>query len=218
MSLFTELKRRNVFRVGAAYAAISWLVIQIAETTFPAFGLGDAALRVVIVVLAVGFFPTLIFAWAFELTPEGLKRDSEVDRTSPGTRRMTRRLDRLIMVALAGRTGTGARVFRIRQVRPLSAAPGRGNRIGHRRGSSGGTDRGDHRCLRRQVHRRPALHGPVPGGRPAVFFRRYLRRAVESSRKGPGPAGHFPVVVLCASRPGPERPRDRQEAQRVLRA
>ncbi len=101
MSLFTELERRNVFRVGAAYAAISWLVIQIAETTFPAFGLGEAAIRFVIILAAVGFIPSLIFAWAFELTPEGFKRDSEVDRASPVTRRMTQRLDRLVMVTLA---------------------------------------------------------------------------------------------------------------------
>jgi TolB-like protein/cytochrome c-type biogenesis protein CcmH/NrfG len=101
MSFFAELKRRNVLRVGAAYAAISWLLIQIAETTFPALGLGDAEVRIVILVAAVGFIPALIFAWAFELTPEGLRRDREIDRTAPATRRPTRRLDRFVMVALA---------------------------------------------------------------------------------------------------------------------
>jgi len=101
MSLLTELKRRNVFRVGAAYAALSWLLIQVAETTLPAFGLGDSAIRTVIIVLAVGVVPVLIFAWAFELTPEGLKRDSEVDHGSAASVRMTRRMDRLIMVFLA---------------------------------------------------------------------------------------------------------------------
>ena len=55
MSLLSELKRRNVVRVGAAYVALSWLLIQVAETTFPAFGLGDSAIRTVIVVMA-GFF------------------------------------------------------------------------------------------------------------------------------------------------------------------
>ncbi len=101
MSFFAELKRRNVLRAGAAYAALSWLLIQIAETTFPAFGLSDGAVRIVIVIAAVGLLPALIFAWAFELTPEGLKRDREIDRSAPAIRRLTRRLDRLVMAALA---------------------------------------------------------------------------------------------------------------------
>jgi TolB-like protein/tetratricopeptide (TPR) repeat protein len=101
MSLFNELKRRNVFRVGAAYSAMAWLLIQIAETTFPAFGLRDAALRIVIIALSAGLVPAVILAWAFELTPEGLKRDSEVDRASSAARRMTKRLDRIAVLALA---------------------------------------------------------------------------------------------------------------------
>lgn len=101
MSLLTELKRRNVVRVGAAYVAVSWLLIQVAETTFAAFGLGDYAVRVVIIVLGIGLIPTLAFAWAFELTPEGFKRDSEVDRSAPVNRRIAKRLDRVIMLVLA---------------------------------------------------------------------------------------------------------------------
>lgn len=101
MSLFSELKRRNVFRVAAAYVAVAWLVIQVAETLFPVFGFGDAAIRGVVILLAVGFIPAVISAWAFELTPAGLIREQEVDRASPVIRQMTRRLDRLIMIALA---------------------------------------------------------------------------------------------------------------------
>lgn len=101
MSLFVELKRRNVLRVAAAYVAVSWLLIQVAETTFPAFGLGDGAMRAVIIVLVVGLIPMLILAWAFELTPEGFRREAEVDHGSASSVRMTRRLDRLIMVFLA---------------------------------------------------------------------------------------------------------------------
>ena len=101
MSLIEELKRRNVLRVGAAYAAVAWLLIQVVETLFPLFGLSDAAARTVVVVLAVGFVPALIGAWAFELTPEGLKRDAEVDHDSATSVRSTRRLDRVIMVFLA---------------------------------------------------------------------------------------------------------------------
>lgn len=101
MSLFAELKRRNVLRVAAAYVAVAWLVIQVVETIFPAFGFGDAAIRGAVILLAVGFIPAVVSAWAFELTPEGLKRDSEVDRASPTIKAMGKRLDRLIMVALA---------------------------------------------------------------------------------------------------------------------
>ena len=101
MSLFSELKRRNVLRVAAAYVAVSWLVIQVAETLFPVFGLSDAVLRGVVILLAVGFVPAVVSAWAFELTPDGFRRDSEVDRDSPTIRAMGKRLDRLFMVALA---------------------------------------------------------------------------------------------------------------------
>ncbi len=96
-----ELRRRNVFRVGVAYAVVSWLIIQVVETLFPVFGLGDAAIRVVVTILVIGFIPALISAWAFELTPEGLKRDHEVDQASPVSRQMAKRLDRVIMVFLA---------------------------------------------------------------------------------------------------------------------
>ena len=72
VGIFRELRRRNVFRVAAAYAAMSWLLIQIAETTFPAFGLGADHVRIVITIALVLFVPTLILAWVFELTPEGI--------------------------------------------------------------------------------------------------------------------------------------------------
>ncbi len=101
MTLFAELKRRNVLRVGAAYVAVSWLLIQVVETLFPVFGLSDAGIRAVVVVLAIGFVPAVISAWAFELTPEGLVRDEKVDRDAPSIRAATRRLDRIVMVALA---------------------------------------------------------------------------------------------------------------------
>ena len=101
MSLFTELKRRNVLRVAAAYVAVAWLVIQVVETLFPVFGLGHVAIRAVVILLAVGFLPAVISAWAFELTPQGFKREADVDHDSPVSRRMTRRLDRFFLVALA---------------------------------------------------------------------------------------------------------------------
>jgi adenylate cyclase len=101
MSFIAELRRRNVLRVGAAYLAVAWLLIQVAQAVFPAFGLGATTVRVVIVVLAIGLLPVLVFAWAFEITPEGLKRESEVDRNQSITPQTGKKLDRLIMVILA---------------------------------------------------------------------------------------------------------------------
>jgi len=101
LSLFNELKRRNVFRVGAAYVVAAWLLIQVVETIFPAFGFGDAAMRILVIVLAIGLVPVVLFAWAFELTPEGLKKESEVDRSQSITPQTGKRLDRAIMVVLA---------------------------------------------------------------------------------------------------------------------
>lgn len=99
MSVIAEMGRRNVLRVGAAYLVGSWLVIQVAGTLFPLFGLGDSPARTLVIVLAIGFIPTLVLAWALRLTPEGLRKESEVDE--PLSAHAVRRLDRLIMVVLA---------------------------------------------------------------------------------------------------------------------
>ena len=101
MSLFAELKRRNVFRVGAAYMVVAWLVIQVVETILPAFGFGDVVVRVVTIAFAIGLIPTLVFAWAFELTPEGLKKERDIDRSQSISPQTGKKLDRMIMMALA---------------------------------------------------------------------------------------------------------------------
>ena len=88
MSLFTELKRRNVFRVALFYIVAAWVVIQVAETLLPVFDVPDAAIRIIVLILALGFPLALVFAWAFELTPEGLKRDQDV-RVDPATKQQT---------------------------------------------------------------------------------------------------------------------------------
>ena len=69
-----ELKRRNVYKVAIAYAIVAWLVMQIATQVFPFLEIPNWAIRLVIMLLALGFPIALILAWAFELTPEGLKR------------------------------------------------------------------------------------------------------------------------------------------------
>jgi TolB-like protein/Tfp pilus assembly protein PilF len=101
LSLFNELKRRNVFRVGAAYVVASWLLIQVAETIFPLFGFDDTPARIVVIALAIGFIPALVFAWAFEMTPEGLKKEKDVDRSQSSTPNTGKKLDRAFMVVLA---------------------------------------------------------------------------------------------------------------------
>jgi len=100
MSLFEELKRRNVIRVGTAYAVTAWLLIQVSETILPLFGFDASSLRLVVIVLAIGFVLVITFSWAFELTPEGLKRESEVDRSPSIIANTSKQLDRLIMVVL----------------------------------------------------------------------------------------------------------------------
>lgn len=101
MSFFDELKRRHVIRVATAYVVTAWLLIQVSETVLPVFGFTDFALRVIIVVLAVGLLPVVVFTWAFEFTPEGIKREQDVDRSLPRDATAGKRLDRVIMMMLA---------------------------------------------------------------------------------------------------------------------
>src|SRR5882724_4667276 len=73
-NFFGELKRRNVYKVAVAYAVVAWLLMQIATQIFPFFEIPNWAVRLVVLLLVIGFPVALILAWAFELTPEGLKR------------------------------------------------------------------------------------------------------------------------------------------------
>jgi adenylate cyclase len=81
-NLFSELRRRNVFKVTAAYLVVGWVLIQIAELLFPSFGAPDWVLRVFIVLVALGFPLTVIMAWALELTPEGIKSQDSLDEAA----------------------------------------------------------------------------------------------------------------------------------------
>lgn len=100
MPFLAELKRRNVVRVGIAYVVIGWLLAQVAEFAFENFGAPDWVLKTFIVLLLLGLPLALFFAWAFELTPEGLKREKDVDRSKSMTRITGRKLDFLIIGAL----------------------------------------------------------------------------------------------------------------------
>src|ERR1700746_1236879 len=76
---FAELKRRNVYKVAIAYAVVAWLLMQVASQIFPFFEIPNWAVRLVVLLLIIGFPVALILAWAFELTPEGLKRTESAD-------------------------------------------------------------------------------------------------------------------------------------------
>jgi TolB-like protein len=97
---FDELKRRNVVRVGIAYLVVGWIVFQIGEVMFPTFGTPDWVFKTIILVIAVGFPFALIFAWAFELTPEGVKKTREVNVAASVTAATGRKLDFVIIAAL----------------------------------------------------------------------------------------------------------------------
>jgi hypothetical protein len=100
MSLFNELRRRNVIKVAIAYAVTTWILLQLTEVVSGILELPAWAPKLILVILGVGFVPALILAWAFELTPEGIKLEKEVVRGESITKTTSRKLDILIMVLL----------------------------------------------------------------------------------------------------------------------
>jgi len=97
MSFLTELKRRNVLRVGIAYAVVSWLLLQVSDTLVPALRLPEWFHSGVALLLILGFPVALLFAWAFELTPEGLKKERDIDRSESIANVTGRKLDFVII-------------------------------------------------------------------------------------------------------------------------
>jgi TolB-like protein/Flp pilus assembly protein TadD len=101
MSLFAELKRRNVFRAAAFYAASAWLLVQVATQVFPFFQIANWLVRWVIVAAMLGFPFWVLFAWFYQWTPQGLQRESEAASLQPAGRQARRNVDRWIMAILA---------------------------------------------------------------------------------------------------------------------
>jgi TolB-like protein/Flp pilus assembly protein TadD len=99
-NFFTELKRRNVYKVAIAYGVVAWLLVQVASQIFPFFEIPNWAVRLVVLLLIIGFPVALILAWAFELTPEGIKRTEDVDPSKSIARKSGRKLDFLIIAVL----------------------------------------------------------------------------------------------------------------------
>src|SRR5215471_4225510 len=94
---FTELKRRHVYRVAIAYGVVAWLVIQVATQVFPFFELSNFVVRLIVAASVLGFPVALIIAWAFEMTPTGLKRADDIEPNEYITRWSTRKFAALVM-------------------------------------------------------------------------------------------------------------------------
>jgi len=100
MSFFEELKRRNVIRVGIAYGISSWFILQLADVVLENIAAPEWLMQTIMLVLVIGFPVAIIFAWAFEMTPDGIKKEKDVDRTQSITSQTGRKLDRAIIGVL----------------------------------------------------------------------------------------------------------------------
>jgi hypothetical protein len=98
--LFAELKRRNVIRVALFYIVAAWVLIQVAETVLPLFDVPDGVLRGLVILLALGLVPALVSAWIYELTPQGLKRESDPALSDATREQGARRLNIAVIVLL----------------------------------------------------------------------------------------------------------------------
>jgi adenylate cyclase len=100
MSIFSELKRRNVFRVALLYLVASWLIMQVADVGISLLGLPISVGRLIILLLAIGFPLVVLFSWAYEITPEGLKKESEVERDESITAHTARKLNTAVIILM----------------------------------------------------------------------------------------------------------------------
>src|SRR5437588_1168977 len=99
-NFFAELKRRNVYKVAVAYAVVGWLVIQVSSTVLPTFHAPEWVVQTLVVLVLLGFPVALVLAWAFELTPQGIKRAEDVPAEESITRKTGHKIARLT-IALA---------------------------------------------------------------------------------------------------------------------
>ncbi|MHC4857912.1 MAG: tetratricopeptide repeat protein, partial [Planctomycetota bacterium] len=100
MSFYTELKRRHVFKVAIVYSAVAWLLLQVSDTLGPALHLPEWFVSAVAFLLILGFPVAIIFAWAFDLTPEGLKRETKAEPAAPVAGKAGNKLNYIVVTAL----------------------------------------------------------------------------------------------------------------------
>src|SRR5689334_17945695 len=118
-NFFAELKRRNVYKVAVAYAVVAWLVIQAASIFLPAFNAPQWAMQIVILILALGFPIALAFSWAFEITPEGIVRESDVPADESITHHTGRKIVALTIVLAV--VAAGLFVFQLVRSKSMDA-------------------------------------------------------------------------------------------------
>jgi len=126
MSLLAELKRRNVIRVAILYVVTAWLLLQAADVGMSALGLPEWTGRMVLLLLGLGFPVALVFSWVYELTPEGIRRDSEVDAAEPLSARTGQKMNVAIIVLLLIAIGLGVADRLASPVTGSAAGPGGG--------------------------------------------------------------------------------------------
>ena len=115
-NFFVELKRRHVYRVAIAYGVVAWLLVQVATQVFPFFEIPNWVVRLVVLFTVVGFPGALVIAWAFEMTPEGLKRDADIAPNEHIPRWSTRRFAALIVsIAILA---AGVPLFQLSRTKP----------------------------------------------------------------------------------------------------
>ncbi|HEX9852758.1 MAG TPA: hypothetical protein VGA68_07070, partial [Woeseiaceae bacterium] len=100
MSLFYELKRRNVFRVALLYVVASWIILQVADVGISLLGLPVNTGRLVFLLLAAGLPLVLVFSWVYEITPDGLRKEKDIDRSRSVTVQTAKKLDAAVIVLL----------------------------------------------------------------------------------------------------------------------
>src|SRR5437660_409781 len=117
-TFLTELKRRKIYRVAVAYAIVAWLLIQAASILFPTFEAPPWVMKVFVALVVLGFPPALIFSWAFEITPEGIKRESEVEANKSITRHTGRKIAGITVIVAV--LAAGLMIFQL--LRPKAAS------------------------------------------------------------------------------------------------
>src|SRR2546423_5703184 len=120
-NFFSELKRRNVYKIAVAYVVVAWLLIQAASILFPTFEAPTWVMKVFVTIVILGFPVALVFSWAFEITPEGIKRESEVAPDRSITSYTGRKIVGLTIVFAA--IAAGLMIFQF--VRPTAAIKSR---------------------------------------------------------------------------------------------
>ncbi len=180
MSFIRELKRRNVVRVGIAYLVGSWLLIQVADIVFETIGSPAWVMQTLLAILAIGLPVALFLAWAFELTPEGVKLEKDVDRSRSIAPQTGKKLNNTIFILMAL-----AIAYLLYDKFSAPAQPGSDHFSQQTSGQTTNTNEksaltpveaiAQANTEEETIHRRTALHKPQPGCQRRLFHRWHTR-------------------------------------------